>query len=95
MLKGLGVLSPLPSRDAEPSIEPHVRGGAPSSDGVGEGAESTKAYPFMRGVAEPGAPASEAVGRGRPARASPTAERDGDGGGSEEGVGSARRRVLS
>lgn len=50
----------------------------------------------MRGVEEPGgAPGSEAVGRGRPARASWTAEREGEGGGSEEVDDSRRRRVLS
>ena len=48
-------------------------GGAGSS-------ESTKEYPLTRGVAEPTKEASEEEYRGRPAMASLTAERDGEGG---------------
>ena len=43
MLKGLGVASPEPSREEELDMLPQVRGGGPSSEGDGEGAESMKA----------------------------------------------------
>lgn len=96
MLKGFGVASPAPRRvECGWGI-----GGSWVGDGSGSGSGSgsTKEYPFTRGVEggeEMGKAVSEAVGRGRPARASWTAESEGDGGGSFGVWAIVARRVLS
>ena len=85
------MLLPLPRRGVEDAGAAGV-----VVDGSGS-SESTKVYPFTVGVEAPVKEASEADGGGRPAIASLTAEREGDGGTSDElfEVGDCGIRVLS
>lgn len=87
-LKGVGV----ESVDDIAAIDPHVSGGAPRSDGDGDGASRTNEYPLTRGVSAPAplAPDSERSSRGFPAIASRTVEKLGDGGGPGSGGGGIR-----
>lgn len=87
-LNGIGA----ESVDEMAAMEPHVSGGAPSSDGDGDGASRTNEYPLTRGVSAPVPPAPDSEGnnRGFPAMASRTVEKLGDGGGPGSGGGGMR-----